>query len=44
MKIRLSESPALTMNLGAENEYETQVEGDDKKNNLQYYMSLGIDF
>lgn len=44
MKIRLSERPALSMNLGAENEYESEVEGDDEKNDLKYYISLGIDF
>ena len=44
MKILLSERPALNLKIGAENEYETEVEGDDEKNNLKYYMALGIDF
>ena len=44
LKILLSEDPSLSLKFGVENEYETEVEGDDEKNNLKYYMALGIDF
>ncbi len=36
--------PALSLKLGVENEYETQVESDDEKNDLYYYLSLGLGF
>jgi putative salt-induced outer membrane protein YdiY len=44
LKVRLFEEPALSLKTGVENEYESDVEGDDEKNNLKYYISLGIDF
>ena len=44
MKILLSERPALNLKIGAENEYETEIEDDDKHIDLKYYIALGIDF
>ena len=44
MKILLSERPAFNLKFGAENEYETDIEDDDKNNDLKYYIALGIDF
>ncbi len=43
-KLLLAEQPGLNLRIGLENEYETSVEGDDKRNNLKYYMTLGLDF
>ena len=43
-KVQLLEEPALSLKTGVENEYETDVEEDDKKNDLKYYVSVGIDF
>ncbi len=43
-KIALLESPELSLNLGAENEYESEVEAEDKKNDFKYYLSIGLDF
>ena len=40
----LMKEPALSLKLGVENEYETEVESDDEKNDLYYYLSLGIGF
>jgi len=42
--LELSERPALSLNLGGENEYETRPEEDDKNNDLKYYVTLGLDF
>jgi putative salt-induced outer membrane protein YdiY len=43
-KMQVLEEPALSLKAGAENEYETEVEEDDKKNDLKYYVGVGIDF
>lgn len=43
-KTRILSDPALDLIFGADNEYETQVEDGDKKNSLNYYMTLGISF
>lgn len=40
----IAKEPALSLNLGIENEYETDVEPGDEKNNLYYYLSLGLGF
>jgi putative salt-induced outer membrane protein YdiY len=40
----LMQEPALSLKLGIENEYETEVERGDEKNDLYYYLSLGIGF
>jgi putative salt-induced outer membrane protein YdiY len=40
----LTQEPALSLNLGIENEYETEVERGDQKNNLYYYLTLGLGF
>ena len=42
--IELSQHPALSLNLGVDNEYETQPEEEDKRNDLKYYVTLGLDF
>ena len=44
LRIRLTERPKLSLLLGAENEYETDIEPGDKANDLKYYVSLGLDF
>ncbi len=44
MKILLSERPALNLKIGAENDYETDIEDDDNNNDLKYYIAFGIDF
>jgi putative salt-induced outer membrane protein YdiY len=43
-KMQILKEPALSLKAGVENEYETNVEEDDKKNDLKYYVSVGIDF
>ncbi len=43
-KLVLAEKPGLNLKMGIENEYESSVEGDDEKNNLKYYMTIGLDF
>ena len=43
-EVQVLAEPALSLNVGVENEYETKVEEDDKKNDLKYYVSVGIDF
>ena len=32
------------LKVGGENEYESDIEVDDKKNELKYYVTIGIDF
>jgi putative salt-induced outer membrane protein YdiY len=44
LRILLTERPSLNLRIGAENEYDSVVEDDDEHNNLQYYLSLGLDF
>lgn len=41
---KLTREPRLSLKLGFENEYETEVEPGDKKNDLYYYLSLGLGF
>ena len=43
-RIALLKDPELSLNVGAEYEYESEVEMDDKKNDFRYYLSLGLDF
>ncbi len=43
-KMQILDDPALSLNTGVEIEYETDIEEDDKKNDLKYYVSVGIDF
>jgi putative salt-induced outer membrane protein YdiY len=43
-ELQVLAEPALSLNVGVENEYETKVEEDDKKNDLKYYVTVGIDF
>ena len=43
-KVQVLAEPALSLKVGVENEYETDVEEDDKKNDLKYYVGVGIDF
>ena len=43
-KMQILEEPALSRQAGVENEYETDVEEDDKKNDVKYYVTVGIDF
>ena len=43
-KMQILEKPALSLKAGVENEYESEVEEGDKKNDLKYYLSVGIDF
>jgi len=41
---RLAEQPALSLNVGVANEYQSQVESDRKHVDLTYTTALGIDF
>ena len=43
-KMQILEEPALSLKTGVENEYESNVEEDDKKNDVKYYVGVGIDF
>lgn len=43
-KMKILEEPELSLKVGVENEYETDIEDDDKKNDVKYYLSVGIDF
>jgi putative salt-induced outer membrane protein YdiY len=43
-KILLTQEPSFSLTLGAQNEYETDVEPEDQKNDLKYYLSVGLDF
>ena len=40
----LAEKPALSLKAGLENEYQSDVEAGIKKNDLKYYLALGLDF
>ena len=40
----LAQKPALSLKAGLENEYQSDVASGDKKNDLKYYTSIGIDF
>ncbi|MGE4607554.1 MAG: DUF481 domain-containing protein [Myxococcota bacterium] len=42
--VRLMENPALDLILGGINEYQSDLEPPDKKNNLRYYTTLGVNF
>lgn len=41
---RLTQQPALSLVLGAENEYDTDPEPGDGSNDLKYYLNIGLDF
>ncbi|MEN8183637.1 MAG: DUF481 domain-containing protein [Myxococcota bacterium] len=41
---KLTEEPALSLKLGFENEYETDIEPGDERNDFYYYLSLGLGF
>lgn len=43
-RVALTQRPSLSLRLGAENEWETDIEPGDKRNDLKYYMTLGLDF
>ena len=43
-KVLLRDDPKLNLVAGVENEYETDVEPGDKKNDLRYYLALGVDW
>jgi len=40
----LTERPSMNLRVGFSNEYETDIEPGDTKNDLKYYMALGLDF
>ncbi|MDH3211299.1 MAG: DUF481 domain-containing protein [Myxococcales bacterium] len=40
----LAMEPALNLKIGFSNEYETDIDPGDTKNDLKYYMALGLDF
>lgn len=43
-KIVLTQDPSLNLVVGAQNEYETDVDPGDEKNDLKYYLAFGVDF
>ena len=40
----LTERPSMNLRVGFSNEYETDIEPGDTKNDFKYYMALGLDF
>ena len=45
LRIRIMEEPlGLNFTIGAENEYETDIDPGDKKNDLKYFMTVGLGF
>jgi putative salt-induced outer membrane protein YdiY len=40
----LAEDPALNLQLGLENEYQSDVSPGTKKNDLKYFTAIGLDF
>jgi len=44
LKLDVLEDPAVHLKVGAENEYESNSEAGDEPNDLQYYLSMGLDF
>ena len=44
LRLSLLEEPELSLLLGAQNEYETDIEPGDEKNDLKYWLSLGVGF
>jgi putative salt-induced outer membrane protein YdiY len=42
--MKIMEEPALSLEVGVENEYETDVEDGDERNDVRYRLSIGIDF
>lgn len=43
-KLDLLEDPDLSLNAGAENEYQSDVESGAEHNSLKYYTAIGVDF
>ena len=43
-RIALTERPSMNLRVGFSNEYETDIDPGDTKNDLKYYMALGLDF
>jgi len=41
---RLAEDPGLSLKFGGQNEYDSSAEAGDTKNDLRYYIALGLDF
>jgi len=44
LRIRLTEEPALNLNLGLENEYDSNAVPEDDKNDLTYFSTISISF
>jgi putative salt-induced outer membrane protein YdiY len=42
--VRLTREPSMNFKIGLSNEYETDTEPGDRKNDVKYYMALGLDF
>ena len=43
-KVLLTERPKLNLTIGAENEYETDIDPGDKKNDIKYWVAIGLGF
>ena len=43
-RLRITDEPALSLKIGASNEYEIDPDPGDEANDLRYYLSLGLDF
>jgi hypothetical protein len=43
-QVILLEDPTLKWTIGAQNDYETDIDPGDKENDLRYYMALGVDW
>jgi putative salt-induced outer membrane protein YdiY len=44
LRLRISKQRSLSLILGIYNEFESETEGDDQPNTLNYYATLGLDF
>jgi len=44
LKLKVTDEPEVSLNVGAENEYESRVEPGDANNDVKYRVSLGLGF
>jgi hypothetical protein len=42
--VRLTERPALSLNIGLQNEYDSTPDPGDPTNDLKYFLTLGMNF
>jgi hypothetical protein len=44
LRVRLTEHPTLNLDVGAENEYDSNAAPEDDKNDLTYFSTISIGF